>query len=455
MRPRAFLRPGRRGRAVPQALHAGPELHRGGRGGHRLRLRRRAGVQGVQLRQDGSDARHLRAHRRDRRGLRRFRPDHRLCRRPALPGRRLRGQAWLGRVHHQRGLQGRRRLLQRDAMPAARGRRRRLRQLRSVHEPLLRAVVGEVRRERPGLSRALKGRPPLPKRVDADQKQRGPDARHQVRYGGCVERLLDQLAVESVQHPRRTHDAQPEPAAQPVPEERHGESPAQVREDSLVHQDGPVPAVDEFLENRFHPVVFQPMYRAPLLLAALLLAAPARSDSLADEADFRFRRAATLYRQGRIEDALGEFLASNRLVRNRNVIFNIARCFEQLAKFNEAYRWYTEVWNDDMPESDRHDLEAAIKRLRPSLALLQVESDPPGATVYVNRRDLGARGQTPVTLALPPGNVTAIVELPGFRPFEQSLTLAMGRTGSIKPRLDPIYGALEFAGEPAGFEVQV
>ncbi len=196
------------------------------------------------------------------------------------------------------------------------------------------------------------------------------------------------------------------------------------------------------------------MYRAPLLLAALLLAAPARSDSLADEADFRFRRAATLYRQGRIEDALGEFLASNRLVRNRNVIFNIARCFEQLAKFNEAYRWYTEVWNDDMPESDRHDLEAAIKRLRPSLALLQVESDPPGATVYVNRRDLGARGQTPVTLALPPGNVTAIVELPGFRPFEQSLTLAMGRTGSIKPRLDPIYGALEFAGEPAGFEVQ-
>ncbi len=78
------------------------------------------------------------------------------------------------------------------------------------------------------------------------------------------------------------------------------------------------------------------MYRAPLLLAALLLAAPARADSLADEADFRFRRAATLHREGRIEDALGEFLASNRLVRNRNVIFNIARCFEQLEPFGEV-----------------------------------------------------------------------------------------------------------------------
>ena len=197
------------------------------------------------------------------------------------------------------------------------------------------------------------------------------------------------------------------------------------------------------------------MSRALLLLAALLLAAPARADSLADEADFRFRRAATLYREGRIEDALGEFLASNRLVRNRNVIFNIARSFEKLAKFNEAYRWYTEIWNDDMPQGDRRDLQEALKRLQPSLALLQVESEPPGATVYVDRKDLGARGQTPVTLALPPGKVTAILELAGFRPFEQSLTLAIGRTVSVRPWLDRIYGTLAVMGEPAGFEVQV
>ncbi len=168
---------------------------------------------------------------------------------------------------------------------------------------------------------------------------------------------------------------------------------------------------------------------------ALLLCAPAvRADSIADEADFRFHRAANLYRQGQGEEALGEFLASDRLVRNRNVIFNIARCFEQLSKFNEAYRWYNEIWNDDMPEGDRRDLQEALKRLRPSLALLQVESEPPGATVYVERKDLGARGQTPVTMALPPGKVTAIVELPGFRPFQQSLTLAIGRTHRSSPR---------------------
>ena len=59
--------------------------------------------------------------------------------------------------------------------------------------------------------------------------------------------------------------------------------------------------------------------------------------------DGSFRRGATLYREGKLEEALGEFLASNRLVPNRNVAFNIAKVFEQLKRFNEAYRWYTDI----------------------------------------------------------------------------------------------------------------
>ena len=192
------------------------------------------------------------------------------------------------------------------------------------------------------------------------------------------------------------------------------------------------------------------------LFLALVLCAPlARADSIADEADFRFHRAANLYRQGKVEEALGEFLASNRLVRNRNVIFNIARSFEQLGHFNEAYRWYTEILGDEMPDGDRKDLHDALRRLRPSLALLQVESTPPGATVYVDRQDLGARGQTPVTLALPPAKVTVMVELAGYRPVQQQLTLATGRTAVVQPTLDRIYGAVVVEGEPSGSEVRV
>src|SRR5947207_10367588 len=148
------------------------------------------------------------------------------------------------------------------------------------------------------------------------------------------------------------------------------------------------------------------------IVAAMILALSfaVRADSIADEADFRFHRAANLYRQGKVEEALGEFLASNRLVRNRNVVFNIARCFEELKHYNEAYRWYTELAPEEMSEADRKELLAGLKRLQPSLALLHVATDPPGATVYVDRKDLGARGQTPVTLALPPGKAAVLVE---------------------------------------------
>src|SRR5438309_256106 len=157
---------------------------------------------------------------------------------------------------------------------------------------------------------------------------------------------------------------------------------------------------------------------AAALLCALFPGASARADSVADEADFRFHRGVNLYARGRTEDALSEFLASNRLVRNRNVIQNVARCFERLRMYNEAWRWYSELLGEPLPEEERRDLAAALERLQPSLALLRVFSDPPGATVYVDREDLGARGPTPVTLALPPGAATASVEAPCATPAD-------------------------------------
>ena len=189
--------------------------------------------------------------------------------------------------------------------------------------------------------------------------------------------------------------------------------------------------------------------------AAVLCAAGAQGDSLADEADFRFRRGVKLYQQGRIEDALSEFLASNRLVRNRNVISDVARCFERLGRVNEAYRWYSEILGDVMPDADRRELETAILRLRPRLALVRIESDPPGATVYLDRRDLGARGTTPLTLAVSPGKRTAVLELQGHEPERIEIEAAIGREASIRSRLAPLYGTLEVSGEPAAFELRL
>ena len=82
----------------------------------------------------------------------------------------------------------------------------------------------------------------------------------------------------------------------------------------------------------------------PLLCAAAVLwAAAARADNTADEADVAFSLGNQSYQKRDYEKALASYLLSHRLVPNRNVLFNIARCYEQLAKFDEAFRYYFEL----------------------------------------------------------------------------------------------------------------
>src|SRR5690606_26881980 len=77
-------------------------------------------------------------------------------------------------------------------------------------------------------------------------------------------------------------------------------------------------------------------------LACLWASTPgARANDVADEADVQFSLGASEYQAGQFERALSHFLASNRLARNKNVLFNIARCYEQLRRFPEAHRYYT------------------------------------------------------------------------------------------------------------------
>ena len=193
-------------------------------------------------------------------------------------------------------------------------------------------------------------------------------------------------------------------------------------------------------------------------IAAAVLAAgfAARADSVADEADFHFHRGAQLIQRGKVEEALGEFFFSNRLVHNRNVVFNIARSFELLKRYNEAYRWYSDILSEEnVPAADRKAVETAIRHLEPSLALLRIESDPAGATLYIDRKDLGARGQTPLTLALPPGQAVVMAELAGHRPARADVTLAIGATRTVKLQPERIWSVLELSGEPGTAELRV
>lgn len=156
-------------------------------------------------------------------------------------------------------------------------------------------------------------------------------------------------------------------------------------------------------------------------------------------------------------EALQYYLASQRLAPNANVVFNIAVCFERLSRWTEAFRYYDDYAHGDLAAEDRELVDEALGRVRPRVALLRVESDPPGATVFLDRRDLGARGHTPITLAVEPSEAHhVLLERVGYEPQEGAeVRVAVGQQEALSLSLVRILGQVEVTSEPPGAEIRL
>jgi outer membrane receptor protein involved in Fe transport len=159
-------------------------------------------------------------------------------------------------------------------------------------------------------------------------------------------------------------------------------------------------------------------------------------DNTADEAELEFEIGAEAYQRGDYRTAVEHFLASNRLSPNRNVAFNIARAFEKLGRIAEAYRYYQSV--------DSDAARASLQELHRVVVVLNVTTSPPGATLYVDRVELGSRGEAPNALGLLPGKYKVIAKLAGYRPAEVQLeALAAGSKRDVHLELTALRGHLE------------
>lgn len=194
----------------------------------------------------------------------------------------------------------------------------------------------------------------------------------------------------------------------------------------------------------------------PALLALFLLAVarPALANNTADEADVAFELGNEAYAKGDYNEALRSYFTSYRLVPNRNVLFNIARCYEAQNRFNEAYRYYNDLLAEDLPDDDASEVRRSLERLRPKVALVRVTTSPEGAEVYIDRTDLGSRGRSPQTLALAPGRHKVMVKKEGYRPTEATVQLTRGKAVAQSFELTLITGTVELSGTPAGAEVR-
>jgi outer membrane receptor for ferrienterochelin and colicins len=197
-------------------------------------------------------------------------------------------------------------------------------------------------------------------------------------------------------------------------------------------------------------------FLASLLAAALVLPATARADGTADEADAHFRLGMEDYRKGAYDSALTHFLQSNRRAPNRNVLFNIAGTYEAMARYADAYRYYAEALQGETDAAQRAAVEASTQRIAAKVALIEVVTDPPGATIYADRKDLGSIGKAPRVLALPAGKHRVIAELEGHETRTSGeVELVTGQKVAVSLSLPKIVGKVRVAAGAKGAEVRV
>ncbi len=181
---------------------------------------------------------------------------------------------------------------------------------------------------------------------------------------------------------------------------------------------------------------------AVVVTGVCMTAATARADP-ASEAELQYLLGTELYKQRKFQEALQHFIASNRLVPNANVVFNIALTYGLLNRPADAFNWYeTFLRFPNVDEAARSRARAELAALAQRVAVIAVTTSPPEAELFVDRVDLGSLGSSPRKLAVAPGAHKVIARLSGHHDAEAEVVANLGATAALELSLSALVGTL-------------
>lgn len=138
---------------------------------------------------------------------------------------------------------------------------------------------------------------------------------------------------------------------------------------------------------------------------------PARGD----KADPHYEAAQAAFDEGNLSTAVTELKQSIEAGATARAYLLLGNSYLQLGQIDEANK----AFEASLKLEKRPAKRAAVQKLLSMLAgmakaRLRIESTPPGATVYVDLKAAGSRGQTPLTLSVVPGRHRIIYSLEGY-----------------------------------------
>ncbi len=148
--------------------------------------------------------------------------------------------------------------------------------------------------------------------------------------------------------------------------------------------------------------------------------------ALAKAATF-FEEGQALYNKGRYAEAIMSFKAAHHTAPHPSALFNIARCYENLADPVEALSFYQLALKETTDEASKKDIEGRIQRLQIRPTKVFVSTVPPGATVTVDGREKPEPTPTPMVVHLTPGEHLLLLHKEGFHLAAKRVVVELGK----------------------------